>query len=146
MALAVTGNNMSSDLELRPDRTAGETALMLEAARAGRKYWEIAGDWTNVERAEYRLSASYSAAGDGPRALEHARACLAICARESAPAMETFFAQERIAHASALLDETGAARAAYDAAAACLVAIEDADDREYCKGELAKLQSSLRLG
>ncbi|MFN7975788.1 MAG: hypothetical protein U0166_26175 [Acidobacteriota bacterium] len=142
-ALAVTGNNIACDLELRADRTAEETAMMLEAARAGRKYWEISGTWENVERAEYRLSAAHCAAGDGAAALEHARACLAICTEHSAPGLELCFAHERIAYACQLLGDRSAARDARDAALASVETIEDEGDRDYCRGEIAKLTKVL---
>jgi hypothetical protein len=63
-ALAVTGNNLASTLEEKANRTPIETELMILAAETGRKYWEIAGTWLNLERAEYRLSQSYLKAGD----------------------------------------------------------------------------------
>ena len=40
------------------DRFAHRTAL------AARRYWEIAGTWTNVERAEYRLAMTHVALGE----------------------------------------------------------------------------------
>src|SRR5581483_5972026 len=71
-ALAVTGNNLASALEEQADRTADERALMLEAAKAARRFWEIAGGWQEVERAEYRLCMSHLKAGEPSIALEHA--------------------------------------------------------------------------
>jgi hypothetical protein len=37
---------------------------MIFAAKTTRKYWEIAGTWLEIERAEYRLAMTYLAAGD----------------------------------------------------------------------------------
>ncbi|MGZ3775836.1 MAG: hypothetical protein ACXVCY_18745, partial [Pseudobdellovibrionaceae bacterium] len=54
--LAVTGNNLACALEERPSRNSTETELMILSAQVARKYWEIAGTWLEVERAEYRLS------------------------------------------------------------------------------------------
>ena len=47
-ALAITGNNLAAELGGKSDRTDEESRLMLEAAQAGRRFWEIAGNW-NVD-------------------------------------------------------------------------------------------------
>ncbi|MBL7671559.1 MAG: hypothetical protein JNM39_13830 [Bdellovibrionaceae bacterium] len=96
-ALAVTGNNLACELEEKTTRTKGETDLMILAAQMGRKYWEIAGSWLEVERAEYRLSQTYLKANDLVRALEHARKCLEVAQENKAPPLELFFGYEVLA-------------------------------------------------
>jgi tetratricopeptide (TPR) repeat protein len=93
-ALAVTGNNLAAGLEDQPTRTPAEVELMKRAARIGRQYWEIAGSWVEVERAEYRLAMTMLAAGDPVEALQHADTCLNICHENKAEPMELFFAHE----------------------------------------------------
>lgn len=96
-ALAVTGNNLACALEKKSTRTKSETELMILAAQAGRKYWEIAGSWLEVERAEYRLSQTYLKANDFARALEHAQTCLEVAQENNAPSLEMFFGYEALA-------------------------------------------------
>ncbi len=96
-ALAVTGNILASTLEDKSDLSPEQIDLMLLAARAGRKYWEISGTWLETERAEYRLAHSYLKAKDYINSIKHANLCLTICEKNSAPPLEFFFAFEAIA-------------------------------------------------
>lgn len=142
-ALAVTANNLAVELEERPARTPEETALMLEAARAGRRFWALAGGWLQVERAEYRLAMSHLAAGQAARALEHAERCLAVVLENGADAVERVFAHEARARAKhALADATGA-RGARDEATAALGAVTDEGMRAQCAESLARLGREL---
>ncbi|MBT3783398.1 hypothetical protein HOF92_00400 [bacterium] len=95
-AIAISGNNLACELEEKPNRSDSEVELMLIAAKAARKYWEIAGGWTEVERAEYRLAMSYLQANDPFSALEHARLCESICKENNANPFESFFAYEAL--------------------------------------------------
>lgn len=95
--LAVTGNNLAATIEEKLERTHAEDELMVLAAETGRKYWEIAGTWLQVERAEYRLAHSYLKAGQLKKALEHAQNCIEISRENSAPALELFFGYEVLA-------------------------------------------------
>ena len=142
-SLAITGNNLAADLEDRPERSAAETQLMKIAARTGRRFWEICGTWTNVERAEYRLAMTHLAAGETTEALAHARLCLSVCEENAADAGERFFAHEALAKASHVSGDGAAASTSRDAAAACAAEIEDESFRGYCGGELAKLDAFL---
>lgn len=96
-ALAIAGNNLASSLEEKPNLSEQEKDLMIIAAKAGRKYWEIAGTWLETERAEYRLSQSYLKAGDYINSIKHANLCLTICEINKAEPLEFFFAYEAIA-------------------------------------------------
>lgn len=96
-ALAVTGNNLACALEEKTARTSVETEFMILAAQAARKYWEIAGTWMEVERAEYRLSQSYLKANDFAKSLEHAKNCIEIATANNAPPLELFFGYEALA-------------------------------------------------
>jgi tetratricopeptide (TPR) repeat protein len=96
-AVAVTANNLASSLAEKVDRSNDETELMLMAATAGRTYWEIAGTWLEVERAECRLATVHLAAGQLDTALQHAQMALEICETHRAPPDEIFWAYEAIA-------------------------------------------------
>lgn len=95
-SLAITSNNLACDLEEKEGRSEDETALMVQAAEMARTYWEMAGTWVEVERAEYRLSQSYLKAGQLDKALEHALLCQKICNDNDANPFETFFAHEAL--------------------------------------------------
>ncbi len=142
-ALAITGNNLSVALENRPSRTPEEDALMVRAAEAGLQFWEIAGGWTEAERAHYRLSHSLRKAGKAREALDHAKTCLAIVERNGSDACESFFAHEALGHARLSCGDPVSARAARDAAAALLPRIEDADLRSAASSDLAALDAAL---
>ena len=146
-ALAVTGNNLACALETRPTLSDAERALMLLAARTARRYWEIAGGFLEIERAEYRLAMSHLKAGNTSKALEHARECLRIVDANHLEAGERFFAHEALARAlhaaDPLLDRAQEARAERNRAAEQLETIEDASFRKFCAGELAKLDALL---
>lgn len=78
-ALAVTGNNLACSLEEKANRTERETELMILAARAARKFWEIAGGPSEVASAEYRLSQSYLKASQIEKSFEHAQLSIEAC-------------------------------------------------------------------
>jgi len=96
-SLAVTGNNLAAELELRTNRSPLETQLMVSAARAALKHWLIAGQWPEQQKAQYRLSKSLFAAGMNVEALEAAMSCLAICKTHAAGAYDLFWANEAVA-------------------------------------------------
>ncbi|SMF82216.1 hypothetical protein [Pseudobacteriovorax antillogorgiicola] len=96
--LAVSSNNIALDVESEtsiPDPTA--TALMIDAALTARKYWEMIGSWLEVERAEYRLSASYLKAQNLDLARQAARNGISICENNGTDPLELFFAYEALA-------------------------------------------------
>lgn len=137
--LAVAGNNLACELEERAELTPPETAFMLRAAEVGRRFWEIAGGWLQVERAEYRLAMSHLRAGLMPQALAHAQECLRVVSENGSEAGEVFFAHEALAKVRHALGQHEAARADRRAAAAALPKITDDGFRSYCEGELEKL-------
>lgn len=120
-ALAVTANNLACDLEEKNERTSEEVELMLDAANAARKYWEIAGGWVEVERAEYRLSMSHLKAGNLEKALTHARVCEAICKENNAEPFEIFFAYEALTKVNRALCEDMKSKVKEDWQSYCVI-------------------------
>jgi len=143
IGLAVAGNNIACALEDSKERSDAASALMLKAAQAGRTYWEIAGTWTNVERAEYRLAMTNLQLGDADAALRHAQSCLSVCNVNDADPGELFFAREALTKAWHAKGSATAAKENRDAAAAQVAAVKDEGFRSYCEGELAKLDALL---
>jgi hypothetical protein len=140
-ALAVAANNLACTLEEREGRSKTETSLMLRAAEAARRYWEIAGTWLHVERAEYRLAISNLAAGRSRGALEHAGTCLRIVEENGSDPVEMFFAREALARAHDALGDRQATARERENAADLLGSITDEETRQYCAAALAKLPS-----
>ncbi len=139
-ALAVTANNLASGLEEKANRSEEERALMLAAAKAARRYWEIAGGWTEVERAEYRLAMSYLKAGEPSEALRHAQACLEICEANLAPALEFFFGYECLGVAErARGNELGWAKAVERMES--FFSQLTKEDQEWCQASLEKMKA-----
>ncbi|HEV8246265.1 MAG TPA: hypothetical protein VGP93_10880 [Polyangiaceae bacterium] len=138
-ALAVTANNLASALERKSGRTSEECELMLLAARSARKHWEMAGTWTNVERAEYRLARSYLEAGLPDDALEHARQCIAICRQNSAEPAELFWGFECLARAELARNNEAGFAAALEQAKSHLEQVGESG-RSFCVKGFAELE------
>jgi hypothetical protein len=138
-ALAITSNNLASELAERPTLSPEEKQLMVEAAKTARKFWEIAGTWREVERAEYRLALTYLKAGVAKLAREHVALCLAIVHENGSEPGELFFAYECEARVYNGTADHAVARAARLAAADILEKIEDPGTKEVAAGELEKL-------
>jgi len=92
--IAMTGNNLACALEEKENRNTEEDELMIFAARMGRTYWEKAGTWMHVERAEYRLAQTYLKANKPEVAKTHALNCLSIIEKNGDDPIELFFAHE----------------------------------------------------
>ena len=97
-ALAVAGHNLASAIEEMSELSDTKKELMLLAAHASRKYWQIAGTWLETERAEYYLAKKYLKCNDYISSIKHANLCLTICEKNTAEPLEFFFAYESIAN------------------------------------------------
>lgn len=136
--LAVTGNNLACSLEEKPTRTQIETDLMVLAAQTGRKYWEIAGSWLEVERAEYRLSQTYFKANDFAKALEHAQTCLEVAQENNAPPLELFFGYEALALVEKARDNSIGFSKALEQMRENFEKLSS-EDKSWCESSLIKL-------
>lgn len=136
--IAVAANNAAATLRELGTRSAGQTAAMLEAAAVARRFWERAGTWLQVERAEYYLTLSHLAAGDAATAREHALACLRTVADNGNVPLEVFFGQEALALAAQAAGDTATRSAAVAHAAETFPLIEESD-RGWCQPTLDKL-------
>ncbi len=141
-SLAIAGNNLAATLEERPNLDPNGRQLLKNAAFTARKYWEIAGNWMNVERAEYRLAMTHLALSDAAGATHHAQRCLEICAENDADALEHFFAHEALAKAHHAAGNTAEATQSRDAAASCVDGAPE-NLKSWLAGELAKLDTAL---
>jgi len=142
-ALAITGNNLAVEFENRPTLSADERGMMLRAAEVARRFWEIAGGWTETERAEYRLAMSHIKAGDAATALRHANECLRIVEANGSDAGEAFFAHEAIAQALRCAGDFAGAIGERARMTAILPTIADEGFRSFAAEELARLDAAL---
>lgn len=139
-ALAVAGNNLACTLEEKAGRSAEERELMILAAQTGLRFWAVAGGWLETERAEYRLAMTWLQVGDLVQARVHAQRCLDIVQRESAPALERFFAWEALAVVARAAGGADAPSAMAQARLA-FAELEEAD-RSGCQPSLDKLAAT----
>lgn len=138
-ALAITGNNLACSLEEKVSRTSAEVELMIFAAKAGRKYWEIAGSWLEVERAEYRLANTFLKVGNFSQALKHAQTCLEISQKNNALPLELFFGYEALAKIEQARGNLIGYDKAISAAQSNLVKMDDGD-KGWCEPIFKKLK------
>lgn len=134
-ALAIAGNNLACALEEKSDRSPAETELMILAAQTGRRFWELAGTWLEISRAEYRLAMSFLTAGETESALRHADNCRKICEENNASSLDRFFAYEALAQVAraraSVSDFHYAARKAKD-----YFEMLPAEDQRWCEKSL----------
>jgi len=138
-AIAVAANNAAGTLRDISPRSAAQTAAMLEAAAVARRFWQRAGTWLQVERADYFLALSHLAAGDAATAREHALACLRTVADNGNVPLEVFFGQEALALAAQAAGDTATRNAAVARACETFPLIEESD-RGWCQPTLDKLR------
>lgn len=137
--LAIASNNLALALEERKHRAFRDTELMLIAAHAARKFWELSGTWLEVERAEYRLARSFLAAGKPHDSLRHAETCLEVCSAHDAAAIELFFAQEALALALAGAGQGEAATNAVGRARELFARLPE-EEKPWCREPLEQIE------
>jgi hypothetical protein len=137
-ALAVGGNNLAAALEEKTGRDDAETEGMIVAANGGLTYWKRAGTWLEEERAEYRLTRSLLQAGRPRDAIASAQRCIDVCARNAAPAIETFFGYVVLALAQRADGDAGAFAASRRQALALHEQVP-AEEKRWCQSDLAEI-------
>ena len=137
--LAITGNTLACTMEEKPQRSDPERALMILAAQTARRYWQRAGTWLEVERAEYRLAITWLHAGDPVQARRHAQDCLETVRAQSAPALEQFFAWEALGRVERAAGNGTGHRQALQQMEAAFLALDEAD-RGWCETSLVALR------
>lgn len=143
-ALAISTNNMASALQEKEHLNSQEIDFMLENAAAARRFWEQAGTWKEVERAEFRLAFTHLKAKMAQEALSHAQLCLQIIEQNGNDPFEAFFAYEALAHSYAALEQEDLAQQQV-AKAEELFGQIPADSRQWCQGSLAKMKKRMEI-
>jgi hypothetical protein len=137
-AYAATCNNLALALRTGARGDAARDALMLDFAALARRAWQRAGNWMNVERADYQLAMCHAVLGQGAQAQAFAQACLACCEANGADAAERFFAHEAVVHAHSAAGDAVQAAQHRERMAALLDAITDPGMNEWCRQTLAR--------
>lgn len=142
--LAVACNNMAWELHDRgSQRSALDTAAMLDIAAACRLHWAQAGTWLEVERADYGLALCHVSAGLPGIALPFATACLAACIQNKAPAYEHFIAHEALARVYDAQADTASRQSSAFAAQAAFEQLTPSD-QAACRSTLTALLALVR--
>ena len=77
-SLAISNNNIASELLDVKHKNRENNALMLECARAALALWRKCGTWVNEERARYLLALVYNHLGEYKQALKQANHALRV--------------------------------------------------------------------
>jgi hypothetical protein len=139
--VAASSNNIAGSLRELDRLSTLQRELMIRAAQVARTYWERAGSWREVERAEYQLSLCWLAAGDAKRAMDHAKTCDAIVQQNGEEPLELFFAAETLALAARTLGDAQAHDKAIAKAKVAFAALQP-EDQGWCRATLEKLTST----
>lgn len=134
--MAVTCNNVASQLVEHEARTPDMDALLERAALASREAWLRCGDWVNDERSDYLLALAYNALGRPAEARDSATRGLATIAANGTEDVDAAFLH--VARGRALL-ALGEGPAAGDDLAAAEKLGSTFDEEEW----RAKLQSEI---
>ena len=134
----MAGNNLSAELEGKPELTGPERAAMVLAAETGLAYWKLAGTWLEEERAEYQLARCLLRAGEFDRARASIRNCIALCEANDAPAFERYFGHAVLAIAERAAGNVRAFAAAREAALAQYALISK-EEQGWCQRELDEI-------
>lgn len=94
--IAMMSHNIASALEKKMEQSENQKEFMVFAANAARRFWEIAGTWKEIERAEYQLALTYLKASQNQVAHKCAHECLRIVNENHDETLELFFAYEVI--------------------------------------------------
>lgn len=137
--LAISGNGIAAGLEELPERSAAQRALMITGAETARCYWQRAGTWLQVERAEYRLAHTFLKAGDLQQARWHATTCLQIVQANGSVPLEVYYAWEPFALIDHARGDRDAAQAALEAMRAEFPRLA-ADEQPRCAEALRKVE------
>ena len=135
-AFAATCNNLALTLRIGRRGDAARDALMIDIAELSKRAWAQAGNWMNIERADYQLAMCYAVIGQDEPALHHAHECLRVCEAEGADASERFFAHEALTYAYLTAGDAASATDQRARMAVLLQEITEEELRAFCQQTL----------
>ena len=121
------------------DRSEEQDAEMIHCAHASRMHWELVGDAKNHAVGEWQIARVYSVLRFPQSALYHATRCLTITEHAAMKGFLLGCAHEGMARALALTDKQAAA-VHYKRAVEILPSVEDPEDAEILRSDLASIE------
>ena len=121
------------------DRSPEQDAQMIHCAHASLMHWELVGNAKNHAVGEWQIARVYSVLRFPQSALYHATRCLAITEQAAMQGFPLGCAHEGMARALALTDKQAAA-IHYKKAMEILPSVEDAEDAEILRSDLASIE------
>ena len=121
------------------DRSPEQNTQMIHCAHASRMHWELVGNSINRAIGEWQIARVYSVLQFPQSALYHATECLAHVERGGLKGLLMGCAHEGMARALALTDKKAAA-VHYNRAVEILPSIEDPEDAEILRSDLASIE------
>ena len=121
------------------DRSKEQDARMIHCSHASRMHWELVGNSRNRAVGEWQIARVYSVLKFPQSALYHATLCLAITERAGMEGFPMGCAHEGMARALALTDKQAAA-VHYKKAVEILPSIDDPEDAEILRSDLASIE------
>jgi hypothetical protein len=121
------------------DRSGEQNTQMIHCAHASRMHWEFVGNSMNRAVGEWQIARVYSVLQLPQSALYHATECLAQVERAGLKGFLMGCAHEAMARALALTDKQAAA-IHYSKAVAILPSVEDPEDAEILRSDLASIE------
>lgn len=135
--------NRTWELIDQPDRTAAETAEMINTAHASRYHWSMRDDVEplNLAISDWQLSRVYAVAGDADTAAAYAAASLHRCEQYELPPFNLGYAYEGMARAAQVAGDVEARDHHVAAALSAAEDIEDDDHRSLLLSDLEDLSA-----
>ena len=123
----------------KPNRSADETAEMIEAAYTSLYHWRFAGTQVNRQRGEWLIARVLTVTGNANTALHHAQRCLDLTQahRNEMQDFDLAFAYEGMARALALNGKIDEAKHFWAQARAAGDQIVDAEDKKIFDEDFA---------
>lgn len=138
-AIAVTSNNLASNLLELAAPTPEQQALMLAAAQAAHEFWLKAGNWENEERAHYLLALVHNKLGQGEQARVHAARGLQVISENGEEVVDEAFLNLAAAKAGLLQGDKAGYAASLARADELAAGFADQGLRDWFATERAKV-------
>jgi hypothetical protein len=132
-------NGKTWELLTKPNRSAQESAEMIEAAYTSLYHWRLVGTAVNLQRGEWLIARVFTVLGQAEPALRYAERCLDLASAHH-NLMEDFdiaFAYEGMARALALNTKIDKAKKFWTQARAAGNQIADAEDKKIFDEDFA---------
>ena len=143
-SMAITNNNLASELVESEELDADQIRLMLDCATAAHTFWKRCGTWVNEERALYLLALVHNRAGDHRAGLRHAQTALDVIAANGEEPVDEAFIRLAVANAHIGLSDAESAAEHLARADELVSAWSDESLVAWYQRDRAQVSSALR--